>query len=283
MYPGATLDMIQPFDFHGHRVRVITAEGGEPLFVLNDLCAALDIANPRNVRSRLDPDGVRLADVIDSMGRTQSATVVDEAGMYEVVLRSDKPEAAEFRRWVTREVLPSIRKRGGYLTPEAVERTLTDPDFIIRLATDLKAEREKRAVVERKNVALTRHKQAIEGGDGINPTDFGKKYFSEVPAKKFQAHLYERGWQIDQRNTRKMPDGTFRDGYDHGKPTAKGRPYFYNHDGGNHGGRRRFSPRIRPQMEIELRDHLAAEGLPVNEHSTGLVLISNDEMKELGA
>ena len=136
---------IQPFDFRGHEVRVITDAAGEPLFVLNDLCAALGIGNSRQVRARLDADGVSQADVIDSMGRTQSSTVVDESGMYEVILRSDRPEATEFRRWVTRDVLPSIRRRGGYLTPEAVEQTLTDPDFIIRLATDLKEERARRA------------------------------------------------------------------------------------------------------------------------------------------
>ena len=68
--------------------------------------------------------------------------------MYEVILRSDRPEAVEFRRWVTREVLPSIRRRGGYLTPEAAEQALTDPDFIIRLATELKTERARTAELE---------------------------------------------------------------------------------------------------------------------------------------
>lgn len=143
--PSSALEV---FDFRGHDVRILTADDGEPLFVLNDLCSALDIANPRNVRARLDPDGVRQADVIDSMGRRQVTTVVDESGMYEVILRSDRPEAVEFRRWVTREVLPSIRRRGGYLTPDAAEQALTDPDFIIRLATDLKTERARRAELE---------------------------------------------------------------------------------------------------------------------------------------
>lgn len=128
-----------------------------------------------------------------------------------------------------------------------------------------------------------KHRAAIEGGDGIHLTDFGKKYFSEVPARKFDAHLYDKGWLINQKNTRIRPDGEVRDGVDHRKPTAKGRPYIYGHDQGNYGGKRRFQARVRPQMEIELRDALAAEGLPVNTHSTGLVLITNDEMKELGA
>lgn len=274
---------ITPFDFHGHQVRVVTTEDGEPRFVLKDLCEVLEISNARQVRARLDEECVSQADVLDGRGLLRQTTVVDEAGMYEVVLRSDKPEAAEFRRWVTREVLPTIRKHGGYLTPATTEQILTDPDTIIRLATDLKDERARREVAEKRGDALARHKQAIEGGDGISVTDFGKKYFSETPAKQFQAHLYEHGWQIKQLNTREMPDGKFKNGHDHGKPTAKGRPYIYNHDGGNYGGRRRFTPRVRPQAEVEFRDRLAAEGLTPNEHSTGLVLISNDELREIGA
>jgi phage regulator Rha-like protein len=136
---------------------------------------------------------------------------------------------------------------------------------------------------ERKLAVEEKHRKAIEGGDGIDPTTFGKKYFSDVRKTDFDAHLYEHGYLINQRNTRVRPDGEVRDGYDHRKPTAKGRRYFYPHDNGNHGGRRRFTPRVRPQMEIALRDALAAEGLPVNEHSTGLVLLTSDDMKELGA
>ncbi|WP_312979513.1 phage antirepressor KilAC domain-containing protein [Corynebacterium sp.] len=139
---------IVPFDFHGRQVRVATTDDGDPRFVLNDLCAVLEIGNARQVRARLDEECVSQADVLDGRGLLRPTTVVDEAGMYEVILRSDKPEAVEFRRWVTREVLPSIRKHGGYLTPDKAEQILTDPDTIIRLATDLKTERERRAQLE---------------------------------------------------------------------------------------------------------------------------------------
>lgn len=136
-----------PFSYDGHDVRVVTIEG-EPWFVLADLCRVLGLARSAGqVAQRLDKD-VRQTYTLDTAGGRQAMTIVSEAGMYEVVLRSDKPEAVAFRRWVTHEVLPSIRKRGGYLTPEATEKALTDPDFIIRLATDLKAERAKRAELE---------------------------------------------------------------------------------------------------------------------------------------
>lgn len=145
--------------------------------------------------------------------------------------------------------------------------------------TIARAERVRADKAEKKLEVEQRHRRAIEAGDGIHLTDFGKKYFSDVPARKFDEHLYSKGWLINQHNTRVRADGSIRDGYDHRKPTAKGRPYIYDHDTGNYGGKRRFQPRVRPQKEIELRDALAAEGLPVNEHSTGLITVSRDQLE----
>ncbi|AXL13022.1 hypothetical protein DXT68_13380 [Microbacterium foliorum] len=84
----------------------------EPSFVLADICAVLDIVNPYNVAACLDEDekGVR---PLDTRGGIQSVTIVNESGMYQVVLRSDKPEARAFKRWVMHEVLPSIRRTGS--------------------------------------------------------------------------------------------------------------------------------------------------------------------------
>ena len=134
-----------PFAYGDHPVRTLTIDG-EPWFVLADLARVLGLRQFR--ADRLDDALIRNHPILDSLGRAQLAAIVSEPGMYEVVIRSDKPEAAAFRRWITSEVLPSIRKRGGYLTPEATEAALTDPDFIIRLAAELKTERAKRAAVE---------------------------------------------------------------------------------------------------------------------------------------
>ncbi|MGX1598631.1 phage antirepressor [Dietzia maris] len=135
-----------PFNYDGTEVRVVTVES-EPWFVLADLCKILDLPNRSMVARRLDDD-MKGVTQIDTPGGRQTVTVVSEPGMYEVVIRSDKPEAAAFRRWITTEVLPSIRRHGGYLTPAKVEEVLTDPDTIIRLATDLKTERARRAELE---------------------------------------------------------------------------------------------------------------------------------------
>lgn len=140
------MSALTPFVYGDHPVRVVTIDG-EPWFVLADLARVLEITAPARLASRLD-EGVRQTHTLETAGGKQQMTIVSEPGMYEVVIRSDKPEAAAFRRWITAEVLPSIRKHGGYLTPEATEKALTDPDFIIRLATDLKAERAKRAELE---------------------------------------------------------------------------------------------------------------------------------------
>ena len=113
-----------PFNYGDSDVRVVMIDG-EPWFVLADLCTVLEISNRGNVTARLDEGCVRQADITDALGRDRQTTIVSESGMYEVVIRSDKPEAVTFRRWITGEVLPSIRRTGQYGQPEL---DLSDPD-----------------------------------------------------------------------------------------------------------------------------------------------------------
>lgn len=132
--------------FHYKSSEVRTVElNGEPWFVLKDVCAVLGISNHKMTAQRLDADEVSLTDLTDSMGRQQETTVINESGLYNVILRSDKPEAKPFRKWVTSEVLPSIRKHGAYMTPQKIEEALLNPDTIISLAQQLKEERVKTA------------------------------------------------------------------------------------------------------------------------------------------
>lgn len=135
------------------KIRVIEKEGNT-WFIAKDICAALGLAQVSRAIQKLDEDEVTSSKVIDSLGREQTANAISESGMYSLVLVSRKPEAKAFKRWVTHEVLPSIRKHGGYLTPEKVEEALTDPDTIIRLATNLKEERAKRQELEAENREL---------------------------------------------------------------------------------------------------------------------------------
>lgn len=123
----------------------------EPYFALNDVCRILEINNPSQAKSRLNKDGVISNEVIDSMGRTQQANFINESNLYKLVFQSRKPEAERFGDWVTSEVLPAIRKHGAYMTDGVIERTLTDPDYLIMLATNLKEEKAKRALAEAQN------------------------------------------------------------------------------------------------------------------------------------
>jgi anti-repressor protein len=109
---------LEVFQYADREVRTISIDG-ELWFVLSDICGVLDIANAGNVAGRLDEADVRQTD-IRSGGQRRAVTIVSEAGMYEVVIRSDKPEARQFRWWVTHEVIPTIRRTGAYTveTPE---------------------------------------------------------------------------------------------------------------------------------------------------------------------
>lgn len=115
------------------KVRIAMNESNEPLFCLADVCNVLGLRQG-DVRQRLSDGVVSTQPIIDSLGREQQANFVNEDGLYDAILDSRKPEAKQFRKWVTSEVLPSIRKHGAYMTQETLEKALTSPDFLIQLA-----------------------------------------------------------------------------------------------------------------------------------------------------
>lgn len=122
-----TTGTVTPFQYGDTAVRTIDING-EPWFVLADLCTVLGLAAPGRVAARLD-EGVRRTHTLPTAGGPQQMTIVNESGMYEVVIRSDKPEAVKFRRWITSEVLPEIRKTGSYsVSPTAP--ALTGPELL---------------------------------------------------------------------------------------------------------------------------------------------------------
>lgn len=110
---------IVPFDFDDHQVRVYVGTDGEPWWVVADICAVLDIGNPSDAVRRLDDDEVGLVSIDAPNGRQVSVNAVSEAGLFALILGSRKPEAKVFKRWVTHEVLPQIRRTGSYIAPRA--------------------------------------------------------------------------------------------------------------------------------------------------------------------
>ena len=135
-----------PFNYGDAQVRVVQLDD-EPWWVAADVARILNYRSAPDMTRRLD-EGDKGYAKVRTPGGEQELTIISESGLYDAVFRSNAEGAKPFRRWVTREVLPSIRKHGGYLTDAKVEEVLTDPDTIIRLATDLKNERARRPGLE---------------------------------------------------------------------------------------------------------------------------------------
>lgn len=124
---------------------------GEPWFVGKDVADRLGYSNPRDALSaHVDEDDKNTVAIHDGIRGNPNQTVINESGLYSLVLSSKLPTAKQFKRWVTAEVIPSIRKHGAYMTPETIEKVLLNPDTIINLASQLKSEREKRIALEGK-------------------------------------------------------------------------------------------------------------------------------------
>ena len=126
-----------PFHYGDAPVRTVRIDG-DPWFVLSDLCSVLNLTTPAKVVSRLEDGMSSTHPIPDSLGRIQHMTIVNESGMYRVVLRSDKPEALAFQAWITDEVLPSIRRTGSYSLPGATPTTTTSFETQARVLDILK-------------------------------------------------------------------------------------------------------------------------------------------------
>lgn len=131
-------------------IRTIEKDG-EPWFVGKDVATILGYAKPLNaLATHIDEDDSLKQGLTDNMGRMQETIFINESGLYSLVLSSKLPNAKKFKRWVTNEVIPSIRKHGAYMTPETLEKVLLSPDTLMQLAQNLKDEQEKRKELETK-------------------------------------------------------------------------------------------------------------------------------------
>ena len=131
------------------QVRTVMVDG-EPWFVGKDVATALGYSNPSNavVTHVDDEDKTTYSFQVSGSNYKSKATLINESGLYSLVLSSKLPTAKKFKHWITSEVLPAIRKHGAYMTPEKIEEALLNPDTLIKLATELKAEREARKHAE---------------------------------------------------------------------------------------------------------------------------------------
>lgn len=189
-------------------VRTIERDG-EPWFVAADVCRALEHSNVTVALDRLDEDEKAKL----NLGLPGGATgCVNEPGLYSLVLGSRKPEAKAFRRWITHEVIPSIRRHGLYATPEAVEQMLNNPDMMIKALTALKDEREKRKALEAE-AALNKPKvlfsEAVASShNSILIGDLAKLIRQNgvpVGQKRLFEILRQEGFLISRGEARNMP------------------------------------------------------------------------------
>ena len=131
------------------KVRVIEKDG-EPWFVGKDVAEILQYNEPHKaIQRHVDEDDRMKHPITDSTGRKQDSWFINESGLYSLILSSKMPDAKKFKRWVTNEVIPSIRKHGAYMTPEKLEEVLLNPDTLIQLAQNLKTEQEARKKAEK--------------------------------------------------------------------------------------------------------------------------------------
>lgn len=198
------------FNFQERDLRVIE-KNSKPWFILNEVCGLLDLS-PRVVRQRLSDDVCSTYPIPDALGRIQESTIIDEDGLYDVVLESRKPEAKVFRKWITNDVIPSIRAHGAYMTPETIAKTLADPDFIINLATRLKEETAEKLRLKEKIDAdrhLVLYAESMQvSKDSILVADLSKLLKQngvDIGERRLFRYLREEGYLIKSGSEYNMP------------------------------------------------------------------------------
>lgn len=181
-------------------VRTITIDD-EPWFVGKDVAEALGYERAtKAVADHVDIEDRDEIPIQDSIGRMQNTPIINESGVYALVFSSKLPNAKKFKRWITSEVLPSIRKHGAYMTPQKIEDILNDPDTIIKLCMDLKQERKKTAV-QSQQIAELQPKASyfdvvLNCKDLMSVSKIAKDY--GWSAKKMNKYLHEKGVQYKQ-------------------------------------------------------------------------------------
>ncbi len=177
---------------------------GEPWFVGIDVAVALGYAKPHNALNRhVDGDDSLKRGVIDPVGRRHDTIFINESGMYSLILSSRLPNAKKFKRWVTSEVIPSIRKYGAYMTAETLYKTMSDPRELAKLLNALADEKDKNKKLTADNALLSvkakYYDKILASPDAIPVTFIAKDY--GMSASAFNRMLYHYGIQYPLRKS----------------------------------------------------------------------------------
>lgn len=248
------MQQLQTFMYDEQAVRTLFDSKGEVFFVGNDVAKLLGYSNYRNaVINHVDTEDKQRTQIEDA-GQNREMTIINESGLYSLILSSKLPTAKQFKRWVTSEVLPNIRKHGTHMTPETIEKVLADPDTIIQIATQLKEERAKRMQAE---VVIEQQKPQVLFAKAVETSEtsilvgqlaklltqngiiIGQNrlfawlrdngYLGKKGAHYNEPTQYavERGWFEVVERTMQNPDGSVRITRTT-KVTGKGQVYFIN-------------------------------------------------------
>lgn len=201
------MDEIQIYYYEGRDVRTVS-KNGEPWFMAADVCRVLELDNVSQALARLDEDEKYTTLISNESAATgQSlAAFVNEPGLYALILGSRKPQAKAFKRWITHEVVPSIRKHGVYATDEL----LSNPDVMIAVLQELKAQRERTrslqltAAVQKQQIAELQPKASyydliLQNKNTVPVTQIAKDY--GMSGRAFNKLLHELGIQYKLRET----------------------------------------------------------------------------------
>lgn len=208
------MNEMQTFIYSGAEVRTVQKDG-EPWFVLKDVCGVLGISTTARVAERLDGDEVSSTHLTDSLGRLQEMTCISESGLYNVILRSDKPEAKPFRKWVTGEVLPAIRRNGGYIAGQGELSPAELMAKALKVAEQTLAERDARISTLTVQNAIMAPKadyfdELVERNTLTSFRDTAKEL--DVPPKKFTQFLLDKKYIYRDKNGKLMPYAAKNDG-----------------------------------------------------------------------
>ena len=173
---------LQNFNFNNLPVRTVLIDD-EPWFVAKDVADILEYSDTQAMTRRLDKEDI-MTDKLSGMN--MKSTIINESGLYEAIIGSKKKEVKPFKRWITHEVLPTIRKHGAYMTDSKLEEALLNPDTLINLATQLKQEREEKAQLRALNSTLAVENQIMQ------------------PKAQYYDDLVERNLLTSFRDTAKM-------------------------------------------------------------------------------
>lgn len=207
------MNEMQTFVYSGAEVRTVQKDG-TPWFVLKDVCGVLGVGNVSDVYARLDTDEKGVGQ-IDTLGGRQSMNIISESGLYNVILRSDKPEAKPFRKWVTAEVLPAIRRSGGYI---AGQNDLSPAELMakaLKVAEQTLAERDARISSLQVQNAIMAPKadyfdELVERNTLTSFRDTAKEL--GIPPRKFTQFLLDKKYIYRDKKEKLMPYENKNDG-----------------------------------------------------------------------